>query len=86
MKRLQPGQLVRLRPHSHSYGAAQFFVNGSFSQANSNLYEDPLVVISYPAKCRIPKYGTNPESWCEVMDSQGRVGALYPASFLEVIE
>lgn len=55
-------------------------------QDTVNLYEDPFIIISYPPKCSMPKYSMSLESWCEVMDSQGRVGTLYPVDLIEVIE
>lgn len=84
MVKFEPGQLVKLtssvgvsldKPVLYSNGKYTFPVLGEL-----------FTVLTYPCNSHLPKYSSKPEAWCEVVDSEGRVGAFYPASWLKVVE
>lgn len=62
---------------------ALLYGNGKYTfPEHDTLY----TVISYPCEAQIPKHAEKRELWCEVVDTEGRVGAFYPVAWLQVVE
>lgn len=84
MVKFEPGQLVRFTTSAvMSLDKAVFYSNGKYAfPEHGSLF----TVISFPCETKIPKHAAKRELWCEVVDSEGRVGAFYPVAWLQVVE
>ena len=84
MANFEPGQLVKFTTSSvMNLDKAVFYSNGKYYFPEHGVL---YTVISYPCEAKIPYHAVKRELWCEVVDSEGRVGAFYLATWLKVVE
>lgn len=81
---LKPGQVVVIPVGFSSLeDAFKFYHAGRMESAYPG---DAFVVLAYPPSIVLPKYAAKKEAWCEVVDGKGRIGIVYPAKYLQIVQ
>ena len=84
MVKFEPGQLVKLTvAPGVTLEKVVLYSNGKYTFPE---YGELFTVVTYPCDLHLPRHASKKESWCEVVDSEGKIGAFYPAHWLKVVE